>query len=282
MAKKVTPPDKTPRGAKVMAYFLILIGVLLLLYSIYIVYRNYAPPIPSKRVSPPQSVKVIDNTNSQEIYVEGKASPNSRVLFFENGKKIAEAKADDTGIFSSTIILKEGKHQIDVKTVVNKVLNFISKDSQKIQVTVDTTKPEIKDLKYPKQVKGDTLTIEGKLSEEATLIIQAGSNRIFEKELPKGKFLVKVNLKGIKSKNLYIFAIDKAGNTSTAIKLDVKIASKLTTHKKSVKTGKLPNSAGPKDVIQFFSTNKIAIWTSTLIITTYLTSFALIKYIKRD
>ena len=283
MGTKVNPPTKVTAPRISIGSILIFLGTLLILWSLYLLYIKVGPTIPLKTVTPPQEVNVPQYTNNNNIIIEGKTEPNSKIVIYENEEKLTESTSDINGYFTIPLELTEGKHELSIKTIKTKLLKFISKDAKVVTVNIDQTKPVLTNIMYPKKLTNNSFELKGVASEDIQLIIQAGNTRILEKEIPKGEFRTKVKLQNLDSKNIYLYAIDKSGNSSNAFKLDITLPTPVFSEQYKKKNHILPNSAGPLDsVLNMASKNILAIYITSLIGLVYLTSFAFVKYLKRD
>ena len=282
MGTKVTPPQENSaqeKASKLLGKILILVGVILIFFSIWQLIKRI-PAITSSKVQAPQLLSQTPiYSTSEEITIKGKTKPKANVLIFENNTQITEAKADSDGYFTTLLRLKEGKHELALQTQTQILfLKLRSKEKTPLLVVVDKTAPEVS--KVTSKVSKDKIYISGEVTEDSVLVVQNESTRIVEKNIAKGPFKIAIGLKNLKTPNLYIFAIDKSGNISKAAKLHLNI--NLDKIQKTQKGGTLPNSAGSlEDALKVFGRNVIALGYLSVVASVYLAVSAATNLLKR-
>lgn len=282
MGTEVIPPKRT----NYIGIFMIFLGLILLLWGTYKLYVLYGPTLKSNSITPPLLEKDTLYSNTETVAIRGETAPNAFVILQEAGKELKKVPTDETGFFSTTLKLKEGTHKIALYTYKTKILKLKS-DVTYLTINIDITRPSLKNLKYPTKIQHNTLKLEGNLTEPSKLIIQAGDSRIWEKDLPSGHFNINVPLKNLDSTNLYVYAVDKAGNVSQSQKLKVNIPVAVLSQRARKASGisakKLPNSAGILDLaVASIIKNVVTLYFLGLALLGYLGSSFITKTFKRE
>lgn len=159
--------------------------------------------------SKPRFLTTVVATNSATLLITGSSEPKVEIIISQNGKELERVLANDQGLFERKIVLLEGENQF-IALARDQEENK-SQNSDPIYITFDNTAPEIS-ITEPQvyQFNGEkeqTITIKGKISEEAQILI---NDRI----VPLGEeYNFSISIKLSNGENKFIIkAIDRAGN----------------------------------------------------------------------
>lgn len=180
------------------------------IFGLLSVHRNETTEVAKVKVTRPVFSYLPTATSSENITLNGYATPGTTVKLFLNGPEVGSTVVGSDGGFTiNGITLNEGKNTLFAKAVDNQ--GNESENTNSFYIVLDKKGPKFEELKPG---DGDTvrnldkrILITGKLNKKATITV---NDRVaIQKADLSFEFLMGVNEGTVKIK---IVAIDEAGN----------------------------------------------------------------------
>lgn len=162
----------------------------------------------------PPVVPTINTVNNKSTLISGKSEPHSTVYIYLDGKYLGRSITDAMGLYKYTT--KYIKSDIEIKLLsVDKSGNKSKYAITKVRDVIPPLQPSVYTVKaYDKTVRGR--------AEAYSLLKVSIDKKIYLSNADKNGYF-NVNIPGqIRSKKIYVNAIDKSGNISTTTIITVK------------------------------------------------------------
>lgn len=214
----MTSTTKPPTAANLTTIVFILIALFLcslIGYSIWKITSNGS----FVSLDAPVLKPLPEFTNKASLVIEGTA-PTGSTVEIPVGNAIAVATTDELGNFKAVVELKEEGKSSFTAVAKKRVFftNVTSKISNEVSTTYDKTAPNIKLITPPKTVTKNTYTLEGSISEPASIAVVLNGKTTTVATDKDNKFSLKLTF--VKGANtIKITATDPAGNQTVSAQL---------------------------------------------------------------
>ena len=219
---EIKQPGNSDKASRIVGTIFIGLGILLVAFGVYSFVKFRAEPTYNEELAVPTMEEVTDITNEKEIIVKGKAEDYNSVAIFVNDERVGETRVKDGEYEYTYEVEEEGEYTVSVAGLQGFPFREISPRSMDVFAIVDTTAPDVDDLKldYVEETNKETFTLSGKTEPNVTVEVRRGVNTYEATAADDGSFEI-ADIALDEGKNVfYVNLTDLAGNT---VSLDEKV-----------------------------------------------------------